>query len=359
MPALPNTDPSVASDRHHIGPGLAEPLALAAALGLCVATRLPQRVTEAVGIRDWTFALVVAVAVVSVARALARAPFTRRRNAGPTTLARWAATEVGTLVATFLVGMVVAVPLYALLRATPAWWLPAWIASATATVLWQLAMPVALRARVGSLDPAPEPLDHRLRSLAVRAGVNLPSGVVVAAKAKHRCANAYVVGLGATRQVVLEQAVVEWPPELVEQAVAHELGHVRLGHSARRLPVGLLVQLGTLAAAAAVLSYAPLLHLAGVRHVADPASYPLLLAVGALVVLPARCLLAWQARAQERAADRFALALLKRPDHFNAMLHRAAADSGAPRQLPWWRRLTASHPPIDQRAAVRLQPLGA
>ena len=228
----------------------------------------------------------------------------------------------------------------------------AWAVAAGATVAWQLAAPFLLSVRLGSLTAAPGPLAARLRSLAVRAGVDLPAGVVVATRSANRCANAYVVGLGPTRRVVLEQAVSTWPPELVDQVVAHELGHVRLGHGGRRLPLMLVAQLATMAAAAAVVSQAPLLHLAGVTGVADPGGYPLLLLVGALVVLPARCLLAWNERAQERAADRFALELLGRPDHFVAMLRRAAGESGAPARLPWWRRLTASHPPVDERAAA-------
>jgi hypothetical protein len=45
------------------------------------------------------------------------------------------------------------------------------------------------------------------------------------------------------------------------------------------------------------------------------------------------------------------------------MLQRVAAESGTPRRLSWWRRLTASHPPLDERAAATLsldfRPTGA
>ncbi len=95
-----------------------------------------------------------------------------------------------------------------------------------------------------------------------------------------------------------------------------------------------------------------LLHWAGIAETGDPRSFPLLLLVTPLLVLPARCLLARYDRDQERAADDFALALLDSPDHFAAMLERAADEGGAPRHLPWWRRLTASHPPIDERASA-------
>ena len=56
----------------------------------------------------------------------------------------------------------VSVPLYALLRATPAWWLIAWVMFAAVTVVWQLATPFFLRAQAGPLAPAPPELTERV-----------------------------------------------------------------------------------------------------------------------------------------------------------------------------------------------------
>jgi Zn-dependent protease with chaperone function len=364
-----NPDQAVASDAGRTtstspGSGLAEALATGCALVACVVARLPGDIVDATGVRAWGLTLMVVVAVVGGARAVARAPFTLRRalQAGPdrtASLSRWAGSEIKMFAANVAIGTVMSVPLYTLLRATPEWWFPAWLVFASLTVLGQVMMPFALRARRGGPNPAPAALAERLRRLATTAGVDVGSGVVVAGRTGGRRCNAYVVGLGPTRRVVLEPALVDWPPELVDQAVAHELGHWRLGHTARRLPVVLLCQLVTLAAAGVVLSWRPLLTGAGLGSAGDPRSYPLLLVVGAVLVLPARCLLAWRDRAQERAADGFALTLLGRPDDFVAMLDRAAAQSGAPRHLPWWRRLTAGHPPIDERAAAAACRTGA
>ena len=139
---------------------------------------------------------------------------------------------------------------------------------AAVTVLWQIATPVLLRAQAGPLGPASGDLAARLYALATRAGVHAAGGVAVAGKPGSRRCNAYVVGIGPTRRIVLEQAVSTWPPELVDQVVARELGHWRLGHGARRPPLTLLAQLATLAVAAAVLSYEPLLDWAGVARFA-------------------------------------------------------------------------------------------
>jgi STE24 endopeptidase len=336
------------------GVGTAESLATGLSLVVCLVARLPHRILDATGIRSWGLALIVVVSVVAGARALARAPFTlpRSRRAHPQrSLRAWAGAELTTVLASIAAGAVMSLPLYALLRATPTWWLPAWLLFAALTIVWQVAMPVVMKARAGSRTMTPPELAERVKSIATRAGVDI-GDVIVTGKAGSRRGNAYVVGLGRTRRVVLEQDLAAWPPELVDQVVAHELGHWRLGHMARRLPLTLLAELAALAAAAGALSSQTVLDLAGIAEAGDPRSYPLVLVVGAVVALPVRAVLAWRDRAQERAADRFALGLLGRPDHFDAMLQRAADESGAPRTLPWWRRLTASHPPIDERATA-------
>lgn len=368
--SLSTTDAPVTADRHtppsrRSSVNGAEAFGTGLAALICLLAELPQRLLDALGVRWWPLALVVVAAAVSGARTVLQAPFTvataLRSRPRRASVRKWVRQELTVLLVSTAAGALVTLPLYALLRATPSWWLLAWVGSAVLTVGWHAAMPAIVAAQAGSLVPAADPLAERVRSLAARAGVG-PVDVAVVGKAGRRGCNAYVVGVGPSRRIVLESAVAEWPPDLVDQVLAHELGHWRLGHTARRLPLTIAAQFVTLAAAAAVLSSATLLDWAGTASVGDPASYPLLLLVGAVVALPARMLLAWRDRSQERAADRFALALLDRPDDFAAMLDRAADESGVPRRLPWWKRLTASHPPVDERAAAAradLLPTGA
>jgi STE24 endopeptidase len=223
---------------------------------------------------------------------------------------------------------------------------------AVVTLAAQGVFPFLLRIVVGPVAPADPALSAQVSAVAVRAGVDVGRGVLVSGKPGSPRCNAYVVGLGRSRRVVLDRALAAWPAPMVDQVVAHELGHWRLRHTATRLPLTLAVELATLAAAARLVAWAPLLHWAGVTSAGDPASYPLLLLLTPLLVLPARVVLAWRDRAQERQADQFALAMLGQPGHFASMLDRAADEAGAPRALPWWDRMTASHPPIDERAAL-------
>jgi len=354
---------TVADARPHrlggAGASAAASIAAGVTVLVCVVARLPDRLLQVTGLRGWAAALVGVIALVNGARMLVQAPFTyAQRQVSPR---RWAIRQFTVLGSTIAVGAALTLPLYALIRASSAWWLWAWALFALVTAAGQLAMPLIVRAQSGPLQPAPAPLAARARMVADRAGVDLGGGVLLATKATSRgprC-NAYLVGFGPTRRVVLEPGLAAWPPELIDQVLAHEIGHWRLGHSARRLPVTIAGQLATFALAAAVLSSSPLLAAAGVASAGDPRSYPLLLALTAVVVLPARLLLAWFDRAQERAADRFALTVLASPAEFVAMLDRAARDGGAARQLPWWRKVAATHPPIDERVLACQRPAPA
>lgn len=324
-------------------------VAAAVAVLACVVARPSGDLLGAVGLRGWTAALVGLTVLVNAARALSQAPFMLASRT--TSIRRWAGDQAKALAGAIVVGAALTIPLYALIRATPEWWLWAWAGFAFVTVAAQAAMPVLVRVQTGPLSPASPSLACGIAAIAALAGVDLAGGVLVADHVVNRAprCNAYVVGCGRSRRVVLESGVASWPGDLLDQVIAHEIGHWHLRHGIRRLPVTLLAQLGTFALAAALLSWRPLLAWAGVAQLGDPQSYPLLLLLTTVIVLPARLALAAYDRAQERQADRFALALLGNPSRFAAMLDLAARDGGAPRHLPWWRRLTASHPPIDER----------
>ncbi len=320
-------------------------IATSCALVVCVTARVPHRILEGAGIEGWIVALVVVVAAVNGVRAVVRAPFTFSRSSSP---GAWAANEIKVFVVSVTAGSALTIPLYALLRSTPNWWLLAWLLFSAVTLVGQFAMPMLLRAQAGPIEPADAALTARVVALGARAGVDI-GAVQVAHGGRDKHCNAYVIGLGPTRRVVFGAAVAAWPADVADQVVAHEIGHWRLGHAARRLPLTVGAQLATFAFAAWMLAWTPLLHWAGVPSIGDPRSYPTLLLLTAAMALPARCLLAALDRGQERAADKFALSLLDEPHHFAAMLDRAADEGEAPRALPWFRRITASHPPIDER----------
>jgi STE24 endopeptidase len=189
---------------------------------------------------------------------------------------------------------------------------------------------------------------HRV---ADEAGVEVGRVEVADESRRSRRDNAYVAGLGPTRRIVLYDTLLETPPELVEQVVAHELGHVRRHHLRRQLPVLGAVSFVVLAALGALSRWTGLFDAVGLDGPGDPAGLPLaVLAVEAAgaVVGPVT---AWVSRAFEREADLEALALLGRPDRVEAMLRRLHVNNLADLDPGRLARLTAGHPPAAERIA--------
>jgi STE24 endopeptidase len=247
---------------------------------------------------------------------------------------------------------VLVVPLYAVIRATRLWWLFGWLLFSGFTVLLGLLWPVVIAPIFNKFTPLDdERLATRILAVAERAGLEV-SGVLVADASKRSTAgNAYVAGLGKTRRVVVFDTILDWPPEVVEQVVAHELGHWKHAHLRRKLPVLIGAQLVMFVGAWQLLQWDWLLRRAGVSSVRDPASLPLLFAVSPLVLALTQIGAAWLSRADERQADAHALEVLDDPDAFQDVFRRLAERNKADVDPPRWKRLTASHPPIPERLA--------
>src|SRR5207244_4674613 len=94
----------------------------------------------------------------------------------------------------------------------------------------------------------PGDLARRIDSVADRAGVRISGTYVADESRRSRRDNAYVAGLGATRRVVLYDTLLEHPVDVVAQVVAHEIGHWRLHHLRRQIPLAAVVSLAVFVA---------------------------------------------------------------------------------------------------------------
>jgi STE24 endopeptidase len=164
-----------------------------------------------------------------------------------------------------------------------------------------------------------------------------------------RKANAALAGMGKTRRILLSDTLLsDYSEDEIEVILAHELAH----HVHRDLWRGIAVQAVSLVAGFFVIdlvlrSFAPALNL---RGLSDPAGLPILLLCGgvwSLLVMPVANALS---RAQERAADRYALRTTRNVDAFVTAMKRLSQQNLAeeyPSRIVRW--LFYSHPPIRER----------
>jgi STE24 endopeptidase len=267
----------------------------------------------------------------------------------PAERARFLLSFLGLTVARFAARAVVALVGLAIVRSTPWWPLLLWSGAVVVGVMWAWGAPLVVPAIVDGAVPL-ERSDVRdmVAGLAGQAGVSPPS-VLVSRRSPGDDSDtgrgvgegAYVLGLGGTRRIVLDAAVLDGPARDLQVVTAHELAHLRLRHSRASLMLTAAIFAVGLAATWAV---GRLAHV----DTGAPAAIPLwLLMFEATGLVGALSLAAWSRR-QEHAADAFAATLLGSAsvtDH----LRRHCIASGAELEPAGWARWVSPHPaPADR-----------
>jgi STE24 endopeptidase len=254
-----------------------------------------------------------------------------------------------------LLGLVLAVAgtsiVYATLRQWPGewWWISAAIFAA-ATILLARVAPVLLLPIFYKFKPLDRPaLVDRLMTLATRARTDVVGVFEWVLSSHTRKANAALAGMGRTRRILLSDTLLaDYSEDEIEVILAHELAH----HVHRDLWRGIAVQAVALAGGFYVADRV-LQAVAGpleLRGISDPAGLPVLLLVAgawSFLLMPISNAVS---RAQERAADRYALKTTRNVDAFVTAMKRLSQQNLAeeyPSPLVRW--LFYSHPPIRER----------
>jgi len=276
----------------------------------------------------------------------------RRWGLSTQTPAVFVADQVKSFVLSTFLGLALLVPLYALIRATSWWWLVGWVLVTAFGVVLGFLFPVVIAPIFNRFEPlADDELADRLRRVAGASGVPI-AGVLVADESRRsRRDNAYVSGLGATRRVVLYDTILEHPPELIEQVVAHELGHWRRHHLRQQIPVFAVTTLVAFLVLRLLAGWDALFSWLNVEGVEDPASLPLVMLGAQLGAVVTGLVTAWFSRAHERQADLDALDVLRRPDDMVEMLRRLHVKNVADLDPGRLQRIRATHPPAAERMA--------
>jgi len=254
-----------------------------------------------------------------------------------------------------LVGMVLAIAgtsvVYAALRQFPAgwWWISAAVFAMAMIGLARLA-PVVLLPIFYKFKPLDRPaLVDRLMTLATRARTDVVGVFEWVLSGHTRKANAALAGMGKTRRILLSDTLLsDFSEDEIEVILAHELAH----HVHRDLWRGIALQALVLAGGFFVAD--KVLRLAaeplGLRGLSDPAGLPILMLIGGVWSFLLAPLANAASRAQERAADRYALKTTRNVDAFVTAMKRLSQQNLAeeyPSPIVRW--LFYSHPPIRER----------
>lgn len=234
-----------------------------------------------------------------------------------------------------------------------AWWIVAGGLFGVAALLLSRIAPVLLMPLFYRFRPLErEALRERLLALSRRAGVPVLGAFEWGLGEKTTRANAALVGVGGTRRILVSDTLLQdYSDDEIEVILAHELAHHVHHDLWTALAVETLLVTAALAAAHAAAALAGLAPAAG--GAAALAVLPLMiLAAGGVSFLLKPVANAWS-RHNERRADRFALALTRRPAEFITAMRRLGAQNLAeerPSTPVLW--FFHTHPTIDERIAA-------
>jgi STE24 endopeptidase len=267
------------------------------------------------------------------------------------------------LVRSFGVGGVIAavsaIAFFGVVRWQPrTWWLWGWGTFTVLTVALVFLYPVAIAPlfnRFTSLEAGP--LRERILALGDEAGVPLDDVLVADASKRTTTENAYVAGLGSTKQMVLFDTLLENGRE--DETVfiaAHELGHKMENHVVKNVLIssaGLLFGFGLLYL---LVRRGSIQDWAGAESLSDLRVLPVLLLYMTALTLLTLPLQNAVSRSFEGRADEIAAELTDAPEPGVRVFRRLAfsnlADLRPPKLAVW---LLYTHPPLGDRIETLLE----
>ncbi|MCG8991383.1 M48 family metallopeptidase [Laribacter hongkongensis] len=258
------------------------------------------------------------------------------------------------------VGLVLGMPLLALVlwlfvAAGAQWWLWTWLVWSGFSLAMMWLFPTVIAPVFNRFEPLQDgELKQRIDALLARCGFRSSGVFVVDGSKRSSHGNAYFTGFGAAKRIVFYDTLIrQLDPDEIEAVLAHELGHFRLRHVAKRITVTLglaLVLLWILGGLAMLPAfYAGL----GVATPSPATALLLFMLVVPVLTFPFTPLASWSSRQHEFEADAFAAGHASAACLVSALtkLYRDNASTLTPD--PLYSAFYDSHPP----AAIRIQAL--
>jgi STE24 endopeptidase len=158
------------------------------------------------------------------------------------------------LVKGLLIAIVLGLPLLVLVlwlmrTAGPYWWLWAWAAWMVFQLLILVLYPTLIAPLFNKFTPMEEnPARERIEGLLGRCGFRSAGLFVMDGSKRSGHGNAYFTGFGKAKRIVFfDTLLVRLAPEEIEAVLAHELGHFKLRHVAKRILWSAVLSLAILA----------------------------------------------------------------------------------------------------------------
>jgi STE24 endopeptidase len=262
------------------------------------------------------------------------------------------------ILATLLGGLVLGLVLALVIHGGGVWWIWAWMLVGGFELLLLWLFPVVILPLFNKFDPIENVgLEERIRRLMEKVGLRAKGIFKMDASKRSRHTNAFFVGIGRTKRIVLFDTLLgSHTEEEILAVLAHEAGHWKKRHILRMLVPLEMLSFVSFYAVARFLNWPLIYQTFGFQ---ESNIYVGLFFIGTFISLLgffAQPLESAISRRFEREADDFTLKLLGTGESMTSALKRLAADNLAnlsPHPLYAW--FYYSHPPLVERIE-RLSP---
>ena len=276
------------------------------------------------------------------------------------TLGLWITDLVKSLVLTALLGLpLLAAVLWLMQSAGELWWFYAWLLWVGFNALVLVLYPTLIAPLFNRFEPLKDAnLAERIAALLSRTGFSSRGVFVMDGSRRSAHGNAYFTGLGRAKRIVFFDTLVErLQPSEIEAVLAHELGHFKLKHIAKRLVYTFLASLAFLALLGWLITQSWFYtglgvtpSLTGSNHGVALVLFALVLPVFTFVFAPVVSLLS---RKHEFEADAFAARHASAGDLVNALVKLYQDNASTLTPDPLHSAFYDSHPP----ASIRIERL--
>lgn len=266
-----------------------------------------------------------------------------------------------TLLAVIIGAPLILAALWLMHAAGDLWWLYVWVLWAAFSLLMIWAYPTLIAPLFNRFQPlAREDLRRRLEALLARTGFRSEGIYVVDSSRRTAHGNAYFTGFGRAKRIVFFDNLLESlaEPE-VEAVVAHELGHYKLHHIAKRMALVMGMSLAALALLGWLAAQPWFYHALGVARPSNDAALALFVLVGPVFGFFLTPLFARGSRRHEHQADDFAAAQSDARALVSALVKLYRENAATLTPDPLHSAFYDSHPPAPVRIARLRQRAGA
>ena len=281
-----------------------------ALIGLQVVPRL----LDALNVTNWVLGVLLAVAVLTLANQITGIPVSRWRELNydkkwgfsTQTNKQWWTDLLKGVPLGIVISSALFLPIWWLVRTTDLWWVWGGLVLVVFAIVFATLFPVVIAPIFNKYTPLEDgPLREAVFETARKVEADIADVLVEDSSKRDSRGNAYVAGMGKTRRVVIFDTMLGESHDKLVSVVAHELGHWKLRHLVKRIPlvavVGFLnfVVLKFVLESEAAQDFAGAEAGGGVDAIGDPAMFPVFYVALPLVSVLTGLINSWLSRVHE------------------------------------------------------------